>query len=111
MIPISLSVYRNGDKLCIADVTKVLEFPVAEFTKITTINKSAFITEWNKNESPKQGKYKQYKIKNVQGGLLVKPYHILHLVHNGEEICMYFPCYELTVIQQLTGIDKVEQEN
>ena len=111
MIPVLLKAYRNGNKLCLADITQVIEFPLDESAKITTINKSVFVGEWIKNESPKKGRYAQYKIKSVQGGFLVKPYHILHLYHNGEEICIYFPCYELPIIQQLTGISEVKEEN
>ncbi len=111
MIPVLLKAYRNGNNLCLADITRVIEFPLDESAKITTINKSVLASEWTKDESPKTGRYAQYKIKSVQSGLLVKPYHVLHLYHNNEEICIYFPCYELPIIQQLTGIDKVEEEN
>jgi len=111
MEPIEFDVYRQGENLCIADMRRVFEIPLAKITKISTINKKVFLTGWNKGETPKSDKYKQYKIQIVQSGLTIKTYHILHIDHNGEEIRMYFPCYELPVIQQLTGIDKIEEEN
>lgn len=94
------------DKLLyIADTENKYAFPLSEMTNILTIKKSVKVLEWNKETPPTKGIYKSYKMDDFgTDGIRFKPYHILELEHNGEIWGIYFPCYELPVIEELTGL-------
>lgn len=113
----SLSKYRNyhyklflkDDKLCLADIECVYGFNLSEIKGIKTINKKINIYPWNKEEGPREGIYKKYKMTvNNYGYVFVKPYYILEIEHNGEEYGLYFPCYELEYFEKLTGMKAEE---
>ena len=91
--------------LCLADLENRFSFPLSGLRSIQTVKKQISIPEWNKELSPLDDFYKPYKLK-VDGYEYVhfKPYHILQLEHEGELWGIYFPCYELPIFQQLTGL-------
>ena len=95
---------ENGE-LRLADYEQVWSFPLDELTGITRVNKSIVI--------PNRGKeiIKQYKdtptdfrMSNDDNGLTVKPYYVLNVNHLGEEYGIYFPCYSLPAIKELTEL-------
>jgi hypothetical protein len=97
--------YDDGRALCVAGVDNAYSFPKDEMKAIRTVNKSIALLNWNKDEEPTKGKYKEYKLGTDNMGLVhAKPYHILEIEHNGELYGLYFPCYELPVIERLTGL-------
>ena len=104
-INIDCKVYVENDSLHIADLENVYAFPLSELKSIKTVSKRICVPFWNKEENPKKGIYKQYKIVvNNIGLFYFKPYHILEICHNNEEFGIYFPCYELPVFEKLTGL-------
>lgn len=97
--------YDEGRALCVAGVDNVYSFPKDELKAIRTVNKGIALLNWNKDEEPTKGKYKEYKLSTDNMGLVhAKPYHILEIEHEGEIYGLYFPCYELPVIERLTGL-------
>ena len=67
------------------------------------------MASWNKEIGPNEERYKPFKLGVDQyGGVHAKPYHILTLEHEGEEMGIYFPCYELETIELLTGLKAEE---
>ena len=109
-IPFEFKAYTNGQNLCLADPEQVLEIPLSCFEKITTTNKRIMLNTWNKTEPFKKGVYANYNIKSIDGNPAFKPYHVLHFCHNGEKWGIYFPCYELPVIEKLTGLVAEQEE-
>ncbi len=98
-------VFSDKDNLCLVNMEGRYEFPISEIKAIRTVKKSIVISDWNKEESPKKGIYKQYKLSvDNQDCVHLKPYHILELEHKGEVWGIYFPCYELPVFEKLTGL-------
>lgn len=82
-------------------------FPFDEIATIHTVKKRIAIPEWGKDEGPKEGIYKQYKMTvDTHGCIWFKTYHILEINHLGESIGIYFPCYELPAFEKLTGLRK-----
>lgn len=96
--------YREGDALCLTNAEGVHTFPLSEMREIQTVRKSIITDTWNKEEAHNKGIYKPYKIHETEDGFSSKPYHVLTLVHNGEEWGIYFPCYELPTLETLTGL-------
>ena len=104
-INFSAKAYDDGRALCVAGVDNAYSFSKDEMKAIRTVNKSIALLNWNKDEEPTKGKYKEYKLGTDNMGLVhAKPYHILEIEHNGELYGLYFPCYELPVIERLTGL-------
>ena len=114
---IQLAEYFNLDRkifvrdgyLHIADIEDVYSFKLEELKSIHTINKRITMASWNKEIGPNEERYKPFKLGVDQfGGVHAKPYHILTLEHEGEEMGIYFPCYELETIELLTGLKAEE---
>jgi hypothetical protein len=69
------------------------------------VNKRTSVPTWNKDEEPRKGKYKQYKMTvNSYGNVFFKPYYILEIEKDNQTFGIYFPCYELSTIENLTGL-------
>ncbi len=99
------SAYREGNALCLTNGDGVHTFPLSALRKIQTVKKSIVTDAWNKDEPHNKGVYKPYKIREDEdGNYISKPYYILTLEYAGEEWGIYFPCYELPAIEDLTGL-------
>jgi len=108
-VNLDLKAYSTGHELNLADVENVFSFPISEMKAIKTVNKRIALPSWNKEEEPTKGEYKPYKMTvNNVGDVFVKPYHILEIEHEGEIFGIYFPCYELSVFESLTGLKAEE---
>lgn len=106
---LNTKIFVKNEHLYIADTENKYAFSLSEMSRIQTIKKSIPLPEWNKEIPYNKGIYKPYKMDYYGGeNLLVKPYHVLELEHNGETWGIYFPCYELPVFEELTGL-KAEQ--
>ena len=104
-------VYIQNDCLCITDLETVHALPLSSLTGIRTVKKRISVPSWNKDVDYNKGEYKQYKMtQNDAGFVFFKPYHILTLMHEGEEYGIYFPCYELSLFEKLTGLAAQDQQ-
>ena len=109
-VNLDLRAYVKDGALCIAGLESVFAFPLEGMKVIRTVNERITIPSWNKNEDIKSPTYKPYKLKEEDAGtVLVKPYHILEFVREGETYGIYFPCYELPVFRSLLGEIEIEQ--
>ena len=91
----------------VTELAEVYSLDLDELRQIAKVNKRIVVIGWNKEESPKKGEYKEYKISVNDGAantVSYKPYYILEGVHNGEAYGIYFPCYELPTFERLTGL-------
>ena len=100
-----MQVFVQDDCLCFSDVDGKYAIPLSAFTCIRTVNEKIVLPMWNKEIDCGEGIYRQYKLKEDNAGnVMVTPYHILEFVHEGETWGIYFPCYELPVMEELTGL-------
>lgn len=101
----SVKLYETKDELHIADLKSVYSFAKSELKVITTINKRISVPTWNKDEDPRRGSFKRYKMTvNNIGNVFFKPYYILEIEHGSQIFGIYFPCYELEIFEHLTGL-------
>ncbi len=106
---IDMKVFVSNECLCLADLESVYSVPFGELKRIITIPKKICMPFWNKDEPFNKGRYKEYNIKkNQYESFFIKPYYILEFSHNDENWGIYFPSYELPVIEKLTNL-KVEE--
>ena len=104
-VNVCVKIYTTEDEVHIADVENVYSFKKSAIKLITTVDKRISIPMWNKDEDPRKGIFKQYKMTlNNMGDIFFKPYHILEIDHENQIFGLYFPCYELETIEKLTGI-------
>lgn len=97
-------VFSENGALCIADADQRYEIPFGQIRRIVTVNKEGFIPTWNKEIPTNKPPYKQYKLRIDNYGFIhFRPYYILELEHCGETWGIYFPSYELSLIERLTG--------
>ena len=72
---------------------------------IKTVKKSIYIDEWTKETAYNKGIYKKYKLKTTdEENVICKYYHILEFENNGELWGIYFPYYELPIMEEITGL-------
>lgn len=101
----SYKLFVSENTLFIVDTEGKYAVPLSEIKRIRTVNEKIAVDSWLKDESYDEGQYKKYKIReDDEYNISFKPYHILEIEHEGEEWEMYFPCYELPVIEKLTGL-------
>lgn len=98
-------VFIDSENLYLANLDGKFSFPLSSFQSIRTVNKNIGAFSRNKDEKPNKGVYKQYKITvDKYDCIHFKPYHILEFSHGSEIWGIYFPCYELPVFEELTGL-------
>lgn len=108
-INVEFKAFIESDKLILADLENKYAFPLSSLKAIHKENKHISALGWNKEEDPKKGKYKEYKLGvDDYGCVHFKPYYILEVLHNGESWGVYFPSYELTAFTELTGLTPQE---
>ena len=99
-----MRVFIQGDYLCLANTAHKYSIPLSSLTRICTVNKRITVPEWNKDIPHHAGVYKPYKITENDGIYSLKPYHILEFTYEGEVWGIYFPAYELPVMESITGL-------
>ncbi|MBQ8892841.1 MAG: hypothetical protein IJ043_00350 [Clostridia bacterium] len=100
-----LHAYREGENLCLVGEADQYAFPLSGLKTIRTVDKRLSVFSfWNKETNFDEGIYRAYDIKEKDSNLLIKPYHILEAEINGTLWGIYFPCYELPVFEELTGL-------
>ncbi len=98
-------IFTDADNLYIADLSGKYCIPRHSLRAIRTVEKRIRVPKWNKETPPTKGEYKQFKlVKDNNNCIQFKPYYILEFEHNGENWGIFFPKYELPVIENLTGL-------
>ena len=96
-------IFSDSEYLYLANLEGKYAFPLSSVMGIRTVKKHIRIAGWNKDIPYNKGIYKQYKLTiDNYGCIHCKSYHILELNHNGEIWGIYFPSYELPVIEEIT---------
>jgi len=94
-------IFSDTESLCLANLDGKYAFPRSSIMGIRTVKKHIRIAGWNKEVQYNKGMYKQYKLTiDNYGCIHCKSYHILELNLNGEIWGIYFPSYELPVIEE-----------
>ena len=98
-------IFTDSENLYLANLEVKYAIPLSAIKAIKSIKKTIRIIEWNKDEECNKGIYKQYKLSEDKYGCITcKSYHILEFEHNNDLWGIYIPCYELPVIEELTGL-------
>ena len=106
-INIAFRIHSDSENLYLTEMENKYAFSLSEIKGIKMIKERGFVQAWNKAENFNKGKYKQYKITKNDYGYYFKHYCVLELDHNGEAWQIYFPDYDLPIVEQATGL-KVE---
>lgn len=95
--------FFDSEYLYLANLEGKYAFPLSTIVGIRPVKKHIRIAGWNKEVPFNKGIYKQYKLTSDNYGCIhCKSYGILELNHNGQIWGIYFPNYELPMIQEVT---------
>ncbi len=98
-------IFTDSENLYLANLEGKYAIPLSKIKAIKSIKKIIRILGWNKDEKYNKGIYKQYKLSEDKYGCIIcKGYHILEFEHNNDLWGIYIPCYELPVVEELTGL-------
>ena len=98
-------IFADSENLYIVNCDGKNAFPLASLKGIRTVKKRARIMSWNKDVAYNEGAYAPFKLTVDQYGCIhCKCYHILELEHGGTAWGIYFPSYELPVLERITGL-------
>ena len=103
-INIAFRIHSDSENLYLTEMENKYAFSFSEIKGIKIIKERGLVQAWNKEEEFNKGEYKQYKIIKNDYGYYFKHYCILELEHNGESWQIYFPDYDLPIVEQATGL-------
>ena len=102
-------VFIENGNLYVADTTTKYCIPDFKPNFIEKVNKRRTFPIWNKDTPHNKGEFKEYKITYNDSIYSCKPYYILHFESKGESWGIYFPSYELSFFEHLTGLKADEK--
>ena len=99
-------VFKEEDKLVIANVEARYDIPLSEITGISKVNKKIQVTGWNKDIPLNDEKFKPYGVGIVSttGTVVFRGYGVLEFTHGGENFGIYIPSYDLPTFEFLLGM-------
>ena len=95
--------YVEKENLCISTDEEVYGIKLSTIKGIKRVDKKIYLPQ-NMSVGNRAEKFKKYNIKKSVCYYVIKPYYILEFEHKNERWGLYFPCYELPVIEELTGL-------
>lgn len=99
------NIFTDSQNLYLANLEVKYAIPLSKIKAIKSIKKTIRIMEWNKDDEYDEGIYKQYKLSEDNYGCIIcKSCHILEFEHDNDLWGIYIPCYELPIIEELTGL-------
>lgn len=102
-------IFSDGKSLIIANLECKYAIPLSSIKSIKTVKKRIIIPMWNKEEEPKKGEYKQYKLQTDDSGRVsFKHCHILEFEYGEDTWGIYIPPYELPAFEALTHLTASE---
>lgn len=105
-----LKLFSDESAVYIADAENLYFIRFTDIEKISKYNGKLNLMFWNKNIGHNEEKYQKYNIKKCGESIyMIIEYYSLDINRDGETYKMYFPPYELDVIESLTEV-KFEEE-
>ncbi len=109
-VNVEIRAYIKDGALCLADAESVYALPLESLRKIQTVKKIALFHGWNKELPPTDKSFKPYRVAvNQYESITCKPYYILEAEIRGQTWGVYFPGYELSAVENLTGLHTTEK--
>ena len=99
-----MRLFRDGDKLCLANMTEVYEFPIDGFEKYLLKKKSVDMGFWNKKEKHNKGRYKEFKVKVNEYGVVTSKYCAAQFNSGSKDYEIFFPTYELDTFRRILDL-------
>lgn len=104
-IATEVKAFVENDTLMLSDLHQKFSIPLSALTGIRTVQKAVTLPVWNKDVPIDQPPYNGYGLTVNQNGVHFKYYHVLTIMSDpGEQYDLYFPPYEITSFEKLTGL-------
>lgn len=95
--------YSDNKKLYMASDEEVYAIDIANIKNITKVNEKIYLSVTKKQKNT-IAKFKKNNVKGRFGSYKIESYYIMQFEHKEDLWGLYFPWYELPVIEELTGI-------
>lgn len=92
--------WRDGNKLCIADLESVVSIPLTDFGKVWKVEDKKPLMSWNKADNPSDRKYTRYGI-SFSVGVMFTEWHYAFEV--GEDFEIRIPGYDGAAVMNYIG--------
>lgn len=105
LLNVELKLFSDESAVYIANAENLYFIRFTDIERISKHNGKLNLMFWNKNIGYNEEKYQKYNIKKSgESNYAISEYYSLDINRDGEIYKMYFPPYELDVIERLTGI-------
>ncbi len=102
---ILMGVFTEADSFCLVTPYSKFAISLKFLQRISTIDEQFPINNWEREISKEDDYFKSHGLRtDSHGASYAERYHILEFSHNDEEWGLFFPCYELPVFEELTGL-------
>jgi len=98
-----LSTFVKGENVCLSDIMQVIGFPLKSIYEIVKVNRTVYLTTWNKKESFRSEKYKEYGIRLTSLGLYLKYVYSVRIHAFEDDYEFYIAPYDLDDFLNLTN--------
>ncbi len=95
--------YSDKKKLYMASDEEVYAIDIANIKSITKVDEKIYLSV-TENQKETIAKFKKNNVKGRFGSYKIESYYIMKFEHKGDLWGLYYPWYELPVIEELTGI-------
>lgn len=110
-MPLEMKAFVEDGCLHLVNLEARYSFKLSSLTGIKKIAKRSKLGCWNKDVHFNEGEYKKYNLVSDKYDVIhFKDYYILTLFENGEELGIYFPCYELDTLTRLASLSVSESD-
>ncbi len=112
-IPIEMFAYKDEGGFHLADCSGVFTFPLDEIIGVSAIESKATLLCWNKTDSIRSEKYKDYKM-SADGldRIHIKNYYSLAVRRDETDYEILIPAYEINTVASLLDLEiTVNEEN
>lgn len=104
-----MSLFRDGDNLCISDDEYLFVMPISGFTRYVLQEERADMFEWNKDVAYNEGEYSQYDIEFDGDDFYSCRCYALQYSEGFDEFEIVFAEYELPIFKEIVDVP-VEEE-
>ena len=102
---LDMKAYTDGESFMLADISTIYTFPLENICALKKTDRRVCMVGWNKTESYRDEKYREYKINgDNKGNVYFKGVASLQIKKDRTLYEILFPAYEINTLIKLTGL-------
>jgi len=105
---VSKRVFIEDESFNIVDTEKRISIPLYAIQNIKKAKRRGMVIYWNKDVRFNKGKYKPYKIRVNNMGVLIMDYGIMNIHYENDDYQLYLPIYEIDQLKEMMDVEIIE---